>query len=141
MYEAKTKPDATNAADLVAAIQHPQRRADAEQLLQIFGTITGSKPVVWAGKMVGFGSYTYRYASGHSGQAFNMGFAPAKGHTTVYLYLPEDILQPYMQRLGKAKSGKACIYINKSDDVDIAVLQELIKEAKQYVEANYDYKW
>ena len=88
---------------------------------------TGFKPRLWSGKMVGYGRYEYTYESGHSGECLATGFAPAKSKQTLYIMPGYQDLDDQLERLGKHKKGKCCLYINKLEDVDEDVLREIIR--------------
>jgi hypothetical protein len=126
MAENKTAPTAASAHAFVDAVEHPVRRADGQVLLDIFEELTGQPPVMWGPSIIGFGSYHYKYASGREGDAAAVGFSPRKGNLALYglTYAPESA--PLLERLGKHKTGAACLYVNKLADVDLAVLRELI---------------
>jgi len=96
--------------------------------------ITGEEPKMWGPSIIGFGEYHYRYASGHEGDAALVGFSPRKQNLTLYLmgcYVnPEDkTYDELFSRLGKHKTGKSCLYINKLSDVDLDVLLDLIRRS------------
>lgn len=80
MVEAKTKPTAQSVEDFIAAVEHPGRRDDARALLALFTETTGQPPKMWGSSIVGFGTYHYRYASGHEGDAPLVGFSPRKAN-------------------------------------------------------------
>lgn len=105
------------------------KRADAEHLLSLFQEVSGEEPVVWGRKIIGFGSYDYKYASGHSGTAAKIGFAAATARFSLYLTCDTSLFQPFLERLGPHKTGKGCIYITRLARVDLAVLQEMIEFA------------
>lgn len=126
MAEAKTKPTAASVAAYLAAIEDPRRRADCEAIGQIMRQVTGQEPKMWGAGIVGFGHYRYTYASGHSGESCQTGFAARKGDISVYLVAEGPDQQALLARLGKHKMGKACLYLRRLDDVDLPVLQALI---------------
>ena len=106
------------------------RRAEADELLAMFGEISGEQPVVWAGRIIGFGEYEYHYESGHSGRAPLLAFAtgPAK-HT---IYLVNDFSERWpdlMARLGKHRASKACLYLARLTGVDRSVLRKLLEHS------------
>lgn len=126
---AENKTQATN-ADVdayIAAIEHPVRRADAERLVRIFEEVTGFAPTMWGGSIIGFGQYHYRYESGREGDFLATGFAPRKANQVIYILPGYTDFGPILDRLGKWKKGKSCLYINKLADVDETVLRELIR--------------
>ena len=125
MAENKTAPTTESAQAFVDAVEHPVRRADGQVLLDLFEQLTCQPPVMWGPSIIGFDSY-YKYASGREGDAAAVGFSPRKGNLALYglTYAPGSA--PLLERLGKHKTGAACLYINKLADVDVAVLRELI---------------
>jgi hypothetical protein len=139
MSENKTRPTAVSPADFIATIEHPVRRADAQVLLDMMTRITGEAPVMWGPAIIGFGQYHYRYDSGREGDFMRTGFSPRKANLAVYIMPGYTDHGPILDRLGKHKLGKACLYINKLADVDLDVLEELIRAgladmAKRYPE-------
>ena len=117
-----------------------KRRIDAYSLLEIFTNLTNEKAVLWRGNMIGFGTYHYRYESGHEGYAMKCGFAFRKTNITLYLYTEFDNTQPekidkLLSKLGSHKNGKACIYIKKVKDIDLDVLKQLIERNLKMIES------
>ncbi|MBX3635113.1 MAG: DUF1801 domain-containing protein [Rubrivivax sp.] len=129
MAELKTRPTAEAPAAFVAAIADPVRRADCQQLLAMMSRATGAPPRMWGSSIVGFGSYRYRYASGHEGEWCEVGFSPRKGDLSVYLMAGLDGQKGFLARLGRHKTGKSCLYLKRLADVDQAVLQAMIDHA------------
>lgn len=136
-YEAKTKPENTDVKDYLLSLENPKRQAEGLALLEIFEQETGQPAVLWGGKMIGFGSYDYRYQSGHSGTAFRTGFALGKAKISLYCYLEGEQREAVLSRLGKHTTGVACIYINKLADANEETLRELIRGSWQYMQAQY----
>ena len=139
MSENKTRPTEVSPADFIASVDHPVRRADAEVLLEMMTRITGETPKMWGPSMIGFGQYHYRYESGREGDAMRTGFSPRKANMVVYIMPGYTDFSAILDRLGKHKLGKSCLYINKLADVDLDVLEELIRAgladmAKKYPE-------
>lgn len=124
-YEARTKPTEVSVADFIAAVENPQRRADAETLCALFEEISGEPAVMWGPSIIGFGQYHYRYASGHEGDAPRLGFSPRKAQTVVYAMSGFEGQAALIARLGKVKTSVACLYINRLDQIDMEVLREL----------------
>lgn len=123
-YEARTRPTDISVADFIAAVENPRRRADAETLCALFEEISGEPPVMWGPSTIGFGRYHYRYASGHEGDAPRLGFSPRKAQTVLYVMSGFDGQDEMIARLGKVKSGVACLYVNRLDQIDLDVLRE-----------------
>lgn len=103
------------------------RRAEADALLSLHAEVSGEPAVVWAGRILGFGAYRYRYASGHSGSAPVLAFAPGPRHHTVYLSAGfTDRWPDLLARLGKHRASTACLYLPRLTDVDTEVLRALL---------------
>jgi hypothetical protein len=126
--ENKTQVTKIDPKDFVAAVEHPKRRADAEILLEFFERVTGLKAQMWGPSIIGFGRYHYKYESGREGEHLLTGFSPRKSNLVFYImpgYRAEE-MQEMLSRLGKHKLGKACLYVNKLDDIDMDVLEEIV---------------
>ena len=139
-YEQKTKVSAATAADFIAAVEDPNRRADAEAACALLAEATGEPPVMWGPSIVGFGAYHYRYASGHEGDAPLVGFSPRKGNLVFYLSGCDERRDELLGRLGKHKAGKGCVYVNRMADVDPAVLKEMAVATVKQTLARYPAK-
>ncbi|WP_203294837.1 DUF1801 domain-containing protein [Maricaulis parjimensis] len=125
--ENKTQPTQVSPADHVASIEHPVRRSDAETLLDMMSRITGWEARMWGPSIVGFGEYHYKYDSGREGDFMRTGFSARKANLVVYIMPGYTDFSSILARLGKHKLGKSCLYINKLADVDLDVLEELIR--------------
>lgn len=125
----KTRPTDVKVEDFLNAVEHPTRKEDGFELLQIMKEVTKKQPVMWGPSIVGFGSYHYKYESGREGDMPLTGFSPRKQNLTVYIMPGFDEYEDLLSRLGKHKVGKSCLYINKLADVDISVLRELIAKS------------
>ena len=124
-YEAKTRPTEISVADFIAAVENPKRRADAETLCALFEEISGEPPKMWGPSIIGFGSYHYRYASGHQGDAPRLGFSPRKAQTVVYVMSGFKGQEEMIARIGKVKTSVSCMYVNRLDQIDMGVLREM----------------
>lgn len=98
-------------------------------ILDLMQKITQVTPKMWGDSIVGFGNYHYKYESGREGDWFLTGFSPRKQNLTLYLMSGFDLHQELLEKLGKYKTGKGCLYIKKIADVDFTVLTELIKKS------------
>lgn len=106
------------------------RRAEADELLAMLGEISGEKPIVWAGRIIGFGEYEYRYESGHSGRSPLLAFAPGATKHTIYLVNDYSERWPdLVARLGKHRASKACLYLTRLSEVDRSVLRMLLERS------------
>ena len=124
-YEARTKPTVVSVADFIASVENPNRRSDAETLCALFGEISGEPPKMWGASIIGFGSYHYRYASGHEGDAPRLGFSPRKAQTVVYIMSGFKGQEEMIARIGKVKTSVSCMYVNRLDQLDMGVLREM----------------
>ena len=122
----------SSVAALLDTIANKRRRADAETLITLMTRITGYEPQVWGDTMIGFDQYHYIYDSGREGDSFLAGFSPRKQNTVIYITNGCKEYASILERLGKHKSSVSCLYINKLEDVDALVLEELI--SKSYVD-------
>ena len=136
--ELKTKPTAAAATDYVATIEHKTRRNDAEFLLGSFKKITGWKAQMWGPTIIGYGRYAYNYESGREGEFLVTGFAPRKANLVLYIMPGYQDMQDKLQRLGKHRIGQSCLYINKLADVDLDVLEEIVRDGVDYMRQNYE---
>jgi hypothetical protein len=127
MAEAKTKPTQLSPHRFLAAVSDPKRRADADELVRIFGRATGEKPVMWGTSIVGFGKYHYRYESGREGDMCLAGFSPRSAALVLYALSGAKEEAGLLARLGKFKRSKACLYVKRLDDVDRKVLEDLVR--------------
>ncbi len=95
--------------------------------------VTGEKGKMWGDSIIGFGSYRYTYASGREGDWMLVGFSPRKQNITLYIMSGFDNYQNLLDKLGKHKTGKSCLYINKTEDVDMDVLRHLVKQSVDHM--------
>ena len=136
MSELKTQPTNQSVDEFLLTIPDEQKRRDCVTLVELMQEATGSKPVVWSSGIVGFGTYRYHYASGRSGEWPVTGFAPRKQNITLYIMTGFEQYDDLMQRLGKHKTGKSCLYIKRLADVDLAVLRQLVVESARHMTAS-----
>ena len=128
MAETKTRPISASVDEFIAAVEKPARRADAGILREMMERVTGEAATMWGPTIVGFGTYHYRYASGHEGDSCRVGFSPRAANLVLYVGgFPEyDAL---LDRLGRHKRSKACLYLNRLADVDLVVLEEIVRRS------------
>lgn len=124
MAELKTKVTRASVEKFLEGIKDEKKREDCFQLLKIMKKATKAEPKMWGTGIIGFGDHHYVYASGHEGDWFLTGFSPRSQNLTLYMMGGFDTST--LKRLGKYKTGKGCLYINKLEDVDLKVLNELI---------------
>ena len=133
----KTRITAVSVDEFILQIDHPTRRADAQILNDLFKKVTGWTPKMWGPTIIGYGQYHYIYDSGREGDSLATGFSPRKAALSVYVLPGYQDFSAILDRLGKYKIGKSCLYINKLADIDLAVLEELIRAGL----ADLDRKW
>lgn len=137
MAEIKTKPTQVIVDDFIAAVENPVRREEAKAVCAMMERITGEPPVMWGPSIIGFGSYRYRYDSGHEGTMCRLGFSPRRAQLVLYILTEDPGQGEQLARLGKHKTGKSCLYINKLADVDMSVLEEMTRGALAHMNAKY----
>jgi len=125
-YKPKTKVTEVDPRKFIDKVKSDVKRKDGHELVALMQDITGAPPKMWGPSIIGFGSRHYAYASGNEGETCLTGFSPRSGALVVYLG-PGIENEKLMAKLGKHKRGKGCLYINKLDDVDRAVLRKLIE--------------
>ena len=136
MTELKTQKNDANVEDFLNAIDHDRKREDSFTILNIMREVTGEEPAMWGSSIVGFGSYCYQYASGREGEWFLTGFSPRKQNLTLYIMAGFDAYDAMLEKLGKYKTGKSCLYINKLEEVDVQVLRELIHHSVEHMRSS-----
>ncbi|MFO7524585.1 MAG: DUF1801 domain-containing protein [Ignavibacteriaceae bacterium] len=114
-----------------------QKRNDSYELIKLMQSVSGHKPKMWGPSIIGFGSYHYKYASGHEGDAPMIGFSPRKAAISLYVFTGLDKHKHMLDGLGKFKMGKACIYIKNLSDIDQEKLKLLMQETIHWLKAKY----
>jgi len=129
LAELKTKENEGDVNAFLNGVADERKRQDSFAILHLMHEVTQAEPKMWGDSIVGFGHYHYKYDSGREGDWFLTGFSPRKQNLTLYIMAGFDQYDALMARLGKYKTGKSCLYINKLADVDTAVLRELIAQS------------
>ncbi|MEE4243816.1 MAG: DUF1801 domain-containing protein [Kangiellaceae bacterium] len=137
MAELKTKPGAENVKAFLEAIEPESRRNNCQEVVELFTKHTGCQPTIWGGSMVGFDQYHYKYASGREGDYFRIGFASRKAALSLYFMDGFSTHQKLMEKLGKYKTGKSCLYIKSLDDIDGNVLEQLTIASLEHMRELY----
>lgn len=119
-------------------VQSDEKKADSFHLIELMKKWSGFEPRMWGPTIVGFGSYHYKYASGHEGDAAMIGFSPRKAEFSLYVFSPTEKSEQLLKDLGKFKMGKACIYVKKLSDINLSTLEKLCRESFAYLEKNYE---
>jgi hypothetical protein len=125
----KTKPNEGDVEAFLSSISNERRRREAYVLRDMMQDATGSEPLMYGSSIVGFGSSKIHYADGRTEDWFAVGFSPRSGKFSLYVLDEAEKHQDVLSRLGKHKTGKACLWVNKLDDIDLDVLREIIDRA------------
>lgn len=137
--ENKTKPTEVEAVDYIMSLDNVARREDGLKLIEIMSEVTGEKPVMWGTSMIGFGSYHYKYASGHEGDALKVGFSPRKSALVLYGLVMYDKIatnEKLLEKLGAHTRGKGCLYVQSLRGIDLKVLRRMVDNA--FAQGDYD---
>ncbi len=133
----KTQPTKQKVSDFIAGIEDQGKRADCKELMKLMREVTGKRATMWGTSIVGFGKYHYKYASGREGDFFLTGFSPRKQALTIYIISGFNRHQKLVDKLGKFKTGKSCLYVKRLDDIDRTVLEKLVKASVDYMRKTY----
>lgn len=130
MAELKTKRNTKSVNAFLNGIEPEQKRKDAKAILALLKKITTEKPEMWGSSIIGFGKYSYTGSNGKTNEWMAIGFSPRKQNVTVYVMpgyeFPE--MKTLLKKLGKYKTGKSCLYINKLEDIDMKVLEQICRK-------------
>jgi hypothetical protein len=139
MAKTKTAWTAQNVMEFVSSfVDSEQKKADSFRLIELMQEWSGSAPGMWGPTIIGFGSYHYKYASGHEGDAPVIAFSPRKAAFSLYVYADTERSKLALADLGKFKMSKACIYIKKLSDINISALKELCTESIRYISGHHE---
>jgi hypothetical protein len=135
----KTKETEVGVIDFINSyVDKDQKRADSFQLIELMSEWSGFEPKMWGPTIIGFGSYHYKYASGHEGNAPLIGFSPRKAAFSLYVFSQTDKSKLLLEDFGEFKMGKACIYVKKLSDIDISTLKKLCMETIDYLNEHHE---
>ena len=137
MAEIKTKPTEVNVEAFLNNVADPQRREDARVVRAMMERITGEPAKMWGPSIVGFGTYHYKYDSGHERTMCRLGFSPRKAELVLYVLTQSQGQDALLARLGKHKTGKSCLYVKRLSDIDEGVLEALTVHALDYMNEKY----
>jgi hypothetical protein len=139
MAKNKTAETAIPVTDFIHAfVDNAQKKADSVQLIALMSQWSGFLPKMWGPSIIGFGSYHYVYASGHSGDAPIIGFSPRKAAISLYVFAATEENKHLLNDLGKYKMAKACIYIHKLSDIHLPALEKICRATIAYIEAHHE---
>lgn len=138
MAKNKTQETDVNVADFIESFANTeQKKRDSFALIELMQEVTGFEPKMWGPSIVGFGSYHYKYASGHEGDAPLAGFSPRKSAISLYVFTGREDHEHLLENLGKFRKGKSCIYINKLSDINQEELKKIMLESIKFLELEY----
>jgi hypothetical protein len=137
MAELKTKINDGSVREFLSAIEDEQKRKDSFKIRSIMEEVTGEVGKMWGSSIIGFGTYHYKYDSGQEGDWMLAGFSPRKQALTLYMMSGNDKFEKELEKLGKHKIGKSCLYIKKLSDIDETVLRKMIKQSIEIVKKRY----
>jgi hypothetical protein len=137
MATQKTRETAASVEEFLNGIENRTRREDGLAMLELMREVTGEQARMWGSSIVGFGSYHYVYESGREGDAMLTGFSPRKQNLAIYVMPGFSAYDSLLDKLGKHKTGKSCLYINKLADVDLKVLRTLLRRSVQVMRKKY----
>jgi hypothetical protein len=133
----KTIENDASVTAFLDAVADEKKRADAYTVLEIMKKVTGQEAKMWGTSIVGFGSYNYKYESGREGDWLIAGFSPRKTALTLYIMAGFDEYDDLLGKLGKYKTGKSCLYVKKLADVDLKVLERLVRASVKAMKKKY----
>jgi len=139
MAKNKTTYTDVNVIDFINSyVDNEQKKADSLRLIELMREWSGFEPKMWGPTIIGFGNYHYKYASGHEGEAPLIGFSPRKAEFSLYVFSPTEENKHLLNDLGKYKISKACIYIKKLSDINIAALKDLCDDSIKYLNEHHE---
>jgi hypothetical protein len=127
MAKTKTTWTGKSVTEFVENVQNEVKRKDSWKLIEMYKSITGFEPKMWGPTIIGFGAYHYKYESGHEGDAPLAGFSPRKDALCFYFSTGFKDREELLSRLGKHKSAVACVYVKKLEDIDMKVLEKMVR--------------
>jgi Domain of unknown function (DU1801) len=136
-YELKTKATPVSVDDFIKAVADDQQREDARKIIVMMERVSGHPPKMWGPSIIGFGSYHYKYESGHEGEMCRIGFSPRKGQTVLYIIDGFGGYSELLAKLGKHKTGKSCLYIKRLSNIDESVLEQLCAQSLEWMAQKY----
>ncbi len=138
MATLKTVKNEASVVAFLGKLENEQQRKDAFIILELMKRITGSEPAMWGDSIVGYGTYHYKYDSGREGDWFLTGFSPRKQNLTLYIMPGFVQFDENLGKLGKFKNGKGCLYIKKLEDIDLEILELLIRDSTVWLKQRYN---
>ena len=134
----KTVPTKASVEAFIEAVPQEEKRNDCFKLLEVMQSITGEAPVMWGPGIIGFGSYHYRYDSGREGDMLMTGFSPRSQNISLYIMSGFGRYESLLKKLGKYKTGKSCLYVKRLSDINMEILEELIRDSYNHCKSKYN---
>lgn len=138
MSNNKTVPTNASVQEFLDRIGDRNKRNDSYVLLSLMEKISGEHPVMWGPSIIGFGSYHYKYNSGREGDMLSIGFSPRKQNFSLYVGAGAKRNQGFLAKLGKHTMGKSCLYIKRLSDVNMEILETLIRSTYEHDKKKYN---
>ena len=138
MAELKTRPTRVSVKSFIDAVDDADKRKDAKKISAMMRRATGKRATMWGESIVGFGKYSYSNTAGKHFEWPVTGFSPRARNLTIYIMPGFSRYDALMKKLGKHKTGKSCLYINRLSDVDEVVLETLIEESVKRMRKVYE---
>jgi hypothetical protein len=140
MTELKTKVTEQTVDGFLGKIDSETVRDDCKMIIKLMKKVTGKPPKMWGTSIVGFDQYHYKYDSGHEGDMCVVGFSPRKANLSLYVSLGAPGQEQLLKKLGKHKAAKGCLYVKKLEDIDLEVLESIIRNCVEHVKKKYPVK-
>ena len=137
MAELKTRPNDGDVEAFLQSVEDERRRRDCRTVVEMLTRLTGEVPRMWGGSIIGFGSYEYAYESGRTGTWMRIGCSPRKQSLTLYIMSGVERYEELLRRLGTHRTGKSCLYVNRLEDIDLDVLEELVVASLEDMDRRY----
>lgn len=137
MAKNKTAETSVDVYDFINLVDDEQKCKDSYRFIELMQEVSGHEPKMWGPSIIGFGTYHYRYESGHEGDAPILGFSPRKAAISLYIYTGLEEHQYLLEDLGKYKIGKACIYVKKLADINEKNMIAIMKKSIEWVNEKY----
>lgn len=137
MATLKTQQNDASVQQFIDGLDDTSRRKDCMTMRRMMSKVTGKRAKMWGTSIVGFGSYHYKYASGREGDFFVTGFSPRKQDFTIYIMPGYSDYGHLLKKLGKHRIGKSCLYVKRLDDIDLEVLEQMIRESVDEMKSLY----
>lgn len=137
MAKIKTTVTEQTVADFLSKVENETMRDDSKTIIKLMKKVTGKSPKMWGPSIIGFDRYHYKYESGHEGDMCTVGFSPRKPNFSLYVMIGIPGQEELLKKLGKHKAAKGCVYFKKLDDIDLDVLERIIRNSVDYVKKKY----